>query len=372
MVDLHSQYMRIKNEIDSAIQHVINSTAFIQGPQVKEFSESLSRYLDSKFVVTCANGTDALQIALMALDCKPGDEIILPVHTYVATAEVIALLGLTPVFAEVNPDTFNIDLTQVEGKITNRTRAIVPVHLYGQCADMEPLLSLARKHDVYVVEDVAQALGADYIFSGGNRAKAGTMGTIGCTSFFPSKNLGCYGDGGAIFTQDAALAEKIKMIANHGQRKKYHHEIIGVNSRLDTLQAAILNVKINYLDEYATRRNEVADFYDRELSSLSFMQTPYRAANSTHVFHQYTLKTNGIDRDAFKLYLESKGIPTMIYYPVPLHLQKAYMQVKYPEGSFRITEELSKTVISLPIHTEMTTEQLSYICNAIKEYPVNG
>lgn len=372
LVDLHSQYMRIKNEIDAAIQQVIDSTAFIQGPQVKGFSDSLSAYLKSEFVVTCANGTDALQIALMALDCKPGDEVILPVHTYVATAEVIALLGLTPVFTEVNPDTFNIDVTQIEGKITSRTLAIVPVHLYGQCADMEPLLSLAKKHKVHIIEDAAQALGAEYVFSDGRRMKAGTMGTIGCTSFFPSKNLGCYGDGGAIFTQDATLAEKIRMIANHGQRKKYHHEIVGVNSRLDTLQAAILSVKIKYLDDYSMRRNEAAKYYDKHLADLPFIDVPVRAANSTHVFHQYTLKTKGIDRDAFKAFLEAKSIPTMIYYPVPLHLQKAYKQAQTPEGSFRITEELSKKVISLPIHTEMTTEQLSYICNSIKEYPANG
>lgn len=372
MVDLHTQYLRIKIEIDAAIQQVINSSAFIQGPQVKEFSDSLSTYLNSKFVITCANGTDALQIALMALDCKPGDEVILPVHTYVATAEVIALLGLTPVFTEVNPDTFNIDVTHIESKITNKTIAIVPVHLYGQCADMEPLLSLAKKRKVHIIEDAAQALGAEYVFSDARRMKAGTMGTIGCTSFFPSKNLGCYGDGGAIFTQDATLAEKIRMIANHGQRKKYHHEIVGINSRLDTLQAAILNVKMKYLDDYARRRNEAAEYYDKHLSNLPFIDVPVRAPYSTHVFHQYTLKTNGIDRDAFKTFLEAKGIPTMIYYPIPLHLQKAYQQVQFSEGSFSITEELSRTVISLPIHTEMTTEELSYICNSIKEYPANG
>ncbi len=372
MADLHTQYLRIKQEIDEAILGVLDSTAFIQGPEVKLFSESLASYLNSKTVIPCANGTDALQIAMMALGCKPGDEVILPVHTYVATAEVIALLGLKPVFTEVDAHSFNIDVNQIESKITDNTFAIVPVHLYGQSANMEPILSIARKHQIHVIEDVAQALGAWYTFSNGTKKRAGTMGTIGCTSFFPSKNLGCFGDGGAIFTQDELLAEKIKMIANHGQKIKYHHEVIGVNSRLDTLQAAILNVKLKYLNEYEKRRNAVADFYDHELSALDFLETPTRVANSTHVFHQYTLKTKGIDRDQFKIYLESKGIPSMIYYPVPLHLQKAYEQPNYPEGSFKITEQLSKTVLSLPIHTEMNEEQLSYICNTIKHYPNHG
>lgn len=372
MADLHTQYLRIRQEIDNAIQEVLDSTAFIQGPQVNQFADSLATYLNSKSVVPCANGTDALQIAMMALGCKPGDEVILPVHTYVATAEVIALLGLKPVFTEVDLLTFNLDVRQIEEKITERTFAIVPVHLYGQCADMEPILSIAKKNNIHVIEDVAQALGAVYTFSDGRNLRAGTMGTIGCTSFFPSKNLGCFGDGGAIFTQNTELAEKIKMIANHGQRIKYHHDIIGVNSRLDTLQAAILNVKLKYLDDYETRRNWVAKFYDGELSSLNFVEIPYRTANSTHVFHQYTLKTKGINREQFKAYLDSKGIPTMIYYPVPLHLQKAYASPEYPAGSFKITEELSRTVISLPIHTEMNEEQLSYICSTIKEYPHHG
>jgi len=368
MVDLHAQYLRIKDEIDAAIQEVLNGTAFIQGPQVGQFAQALGKYLNVDAVIPCANGTDALQIAMMALGCKPGDEVILPVHTYVATAEVIALLGLVPVFAEVDAKTFNLDVGEIEKKITDRTFAIVPVHLYGQCADMETILNIAERYNLYIIEDAAQALGADYIFKDGRKSKAGTMGTIGCTSFFPSKNLGCYGDGGALFTQDVTLAEKIKMIANHGQRIKYHHDIIGVNSRLDTLQAAILNVKLRYLDEYEQRRNEVAAFYDRELSSCSFVEIPFRSPRSSHVFHQYTLKTKGIDRDAFKAYLERKGIPSMIYYPVPLHLQKAYYRSKYPEGSFRVTEELSRTVISLPIHTEMKLDQLSYICETIKSF----
>lgn len=372
MTDLQSQYLRIKEEIDEAIQEVIDSTAFIQGPQVNLFANSLAKYLNSKAVIPCANGTDALQIAMMALDCKRGDEVILPVHTYIATAEVIALLGLTPVFVEVDEKTFNIDVNLIESKITNKTFAIVPVHLYGQCADMEPLLKIAQKHNLHIIEDVAQALGAVYTFSDGRKMRAGTVGTIGTTSFFPSKNLGCFGDGGAIFTQDAILAEKIKMIANHGQKIKYHHDVIGVNSRLDTIQAAILNVKLKYLDEYEKSRNEVAAFYDRELSSLPFIETPLRTRNSTHVFHQYTIKTKGIERDGFKSYLESKGIPSMIYYPVPLHLQNAYRKPDYPEGSFRITERLSKTVLSLPIHTEMKPDQLSYICDTIKAFPLHG
>jgi UDP-2-acetamido-2-deoxy-ribo-hexuluronate aminotransferase len=372
MADLHTQYLRIKQEIDNAIQEVLDSTAFIQGPQVNQFAEALASYTNSKSVIPCANGTDALQIAMMALGSKPGDEVIIPVHTYVATAEVIALLGLKPVFTEVDGRSFNIDVNQVEEKITDKTFAIVPVHLYGQCADMEPILALAKKHQIHVIEDVAQALGAVYTFSDGRKLRAGTMGTIGCTSFFPSKNLGCFGDGGAIFAQNTELAERIKMIANHGQKVKYHHDCIGVNSRLDTLQAAILNVKLKYLDDYEMRRNRVARFYDRELAFLNFVEIPYRTANTTHVFHQYTLRTKGINRDHFKTYLESKGIPTMIYYPVPLHLQKAYVQPEYPEGSFIVTEELSRTVISLPIHTEMNEEQLSYICNIIKEYPHHG
>jgi UDP-2-acetamido-2-deoxy-ribo-hexuluronate aminotransferase len=368
MVDLQSQYLRIKAEVDAAIQDVLTSTAFIQGPQVKQFAEALSKQHQNVNVIPCANGTDALQIAMMALDFKTGDEIILPVHTYVATAEVIALLGLTPVFVDVDANTFNIDVAQIENKITNKTVAIVPVHLYGQCADMEPILEIAKRKSLFVIEDVAQALGAEYTFKNGEKKKAGTMGTIGTTSFFPSKNLGCYGDGGAIFTNDKSLAEKIQMIANHGQRIKYHHDVIGINSRLDTLQAAILNVKVKYLQEYTQKRNEAADFYDKHLRGIDFVQTPTRAANSTHVFHQYTLKVKEGKRDALKKYLEVKGVPTMIYYPVPLHLQKAYQKPGFGEGSFLVTEQLSKTVLSLPIHTEMTEEELTYICNSIKEF----
>ncbi|HYG18516.1 MAG TPA: DegT/DnrJ/EryC1/StrS family aminotransferase [Ohtaekwangia sp.] len=368
MADLHLQYVRIKTEVDEAIQEVLSSTAFIQGPQVSAFADDLAVYTGAGFVIPCANGTDALQIAMMALGLKPGDEVILPVHTYVATAEVIALLGLTPVFVDVDPRTFNIEPSAIEDRITGKTAAIVPVHLYGQCADMEPLLKIAEKHKLHIIEDAAQALGAAYTFSDGTVRKAGTMGVIGTTSFFPSKNLGCYGDGGAIFTNDNALAEKIRMIANHGQKVKYHHDIIGVNSRLDTLQAAILKVKLQYIDEYTQRRNDAAAYYDRLLADIGDLVIPFRSANSTHVFHQYTLKIKGGKRNAFKKHLEEHVIPTMIYYPVPLHLQKAYRRDGLGEGSFPVTEELSRSVISLPIHTEMTEDQLAYICDIIKKF----
>jgi UDP-2-acetamido-2-deoxy-ribo-hexuluronate aminotransferase len=368
MVDLQSQYLRIKPEVDEAIQQVLTSTAFIQGPQVGEFARALSAYTAADTVIPCANGTDALQIAMMALDFKPGDEIILPVHTYVATGEVIALLGLVPVFVDVNEQSFNIDVAQIESRITAKTVAIVPVHLYGQCADMEPLIALAAKHKLHIIEDVAQALGAEYTFRDGTKKKAGTMGIIGTTSFFPTKNLGCYGDGGAIFTNDKTLGEKIHMIANHGQKIKYHHDIIGVNSRLDTLQAAILKVKLQYLDDYAARRNAVAAYYDRELKNLAFLETPLRIKNSTHVYHQYTLRIADGQRDAFKAHLDKHEIPTMIYYPVPLHLQKAYRREGFGAGSFPVTEKLSRTVISLPIHTEMNDDQLAYICDAVKSF----
>lgn len=371
MVDLHKQYLRIKNEIDQAIQDVLTSTAFIQGPQVKEFAGALANYTGAQHVVPCANGTDALQIAMMALDLKPGDEVIVPVHTYVATAEVIALLALTPVFVDVYEDSFNIDIRQIEKVITKKTKAIVPVHLYGQCADMDPLLRIAKAHNLHVIEDAAQALGAEYSFPDGSTKSAGTMGTIGTTSFFPSKNLGCYGDGGAIFTNDETLGERIRMIANHGQRIKYHHDIIGVNSRLDTLQAAILSVKLKYLDGYAARRNEVAMYYDRHLRR-EICQTPVRVKNSTHVFHQYTVKVKKGNRDEFQKYLSDKGIPSMIYYPVPLHLQKAYRRKGFDEGSFPVTENLSKVVISLPIHTEMETQELDFICEVINDFDSRG
>jgi UDP-2-acetamido-2-deoxy-ribo-hexuluronate aminotransferase len=351
MVDLNGQYLRIKSEVDAAIQSVIDSTAFIRGKEVSEFTSALSNYLDGAHVVTCGNGTDALQIAMMALGLKPGDEVILPVHTYVATAEVVALLGLTPVFVDVDPDTFNIDVDQVERVITNKTKAIVPVHLYGQCADMDPLVTIGSKYNIKVVEDAAQSIGARY-----KGRQSGTIGDIGTTSFFPTKNLGCFGDGGAIMTRSAGLAEDMRMIANHGQKKKYHHERIGINSRLDTIQAAILKVKLKYLGEYEKKRSEVAGYYDKHLRGVII---PVRATNSTHVFHQYTIKAQ--KRDALKEHLASKNIPSIIYYPVPLHRQKAYLQNK----SFPVTERLSKEVLSLPIHTEMTEEQLDYICKTV-------
>ncbi len=368
MVDLHGQYLKVKGEIDEAIQGVLTATDFIQGAAVKDFEHALSRYTGAAHVISCGNGTDALQIAMMALDLKPGDEVILPVHTYVATAEVIALLGLVPVFVDVDENFFTIDTSKIEALITKKTVAIVPVHLYGQCAPMEQILSIAKKHNLHVIEDAAQSLGAMYTFSNGTRKQSGTMGVIGSTSFFPSKNLGAFGDGGALFTEDPVLAEKIRMIANHGQKKKYHHDIVGVNSRLDTLQAAILNAKLAHLDEYATSRNGAAAFYDTQLSAVGFLKTPSRALWSTHVFHQYTVQVRGADRDAFKSFLSSKDIPSMIYYPVPLHFQPAYKQQRFGAGSFPITERLSQTVLSLPIHTEMDEGQLSYICDAIKSF----
>jgi UDP-2-acetamido-2-deoxy-ribo-hexuluronate aminotransferase len=368
MVDLLGQYQHVKPDIDRAIQDVLEATDFIQGASVKSFELELSKYLDDAHVISCGNGTDALQIAMMALDFQPGDEIILPVHTYVATAEVIALLKLVPVFAEVNEDTYTLNPEVIESLITKRTVAIVPVHLYGQCADLQPILEIGRKHKLHVIEDAAQSLGADYFFPDGTRQKGGTIGTIGTTSFFPSKNLGAFGDGGAMMTRDDKLAAKLRMIANHGQQKKYQHDIIGVNSRLDTLQAAILRVKLSHLDAYAASRGKVADYYDAHLGKVSFLKTPKRASNSTHVFHQYTIRTTGVDRDALKSYLQEKGVPTMIYYPIPLHLQAAYRRSGFGEGSFPITEQLSRTVLSLPIHTEMDEEQLSYICEAIARF----
>ncbi len=368
MVDLQTQYRHIKAEIDAAIQQVLASTSFIQGPEVEEFAKALASYTGAKYVIPCANGTDALQIAMMSLGFKPGDEVIIPVHTYVATAEVIALLGLTPVFVDVDASTFNIDVTQLEKKITKQTVAIVPVHLYGQCAEMEILCEIAQRHNLHIIEDAAQALSADYIFKDGIKRKAGTIGKIGTISFFPSKNLGCFGDGGALFTDDGILAERIKMIANHGQRIKYHHDVIGVNSRLDTLQAAILRVKLGYLDNYTHNRQEVASYYDAHLSAVSQIEIPFRAPYTSHVFNQYTLKIKEGNRDDFKRYLEQEGIPTMIYYVMPLHFQKAFRNDAVNEGSFPTSEKLAKVVISLPIHTEMSTDQLEFICSKIKEY----
>lgn len=361
MVDLATQYERIKNEVDAAIAEVLTSTKFIKGPQVKVFEDNLAKYLDVKHVIGCANGTDALQIAMMALGYQPGDEVITASFTYVATAEVIALLKLKPVLVEVNPETFTIDPAAIEAAITPKTKAIVPVHLFGQCADMEPIMKIAAQHNLHIIEDTAQAIGAEYFFSDGTKKKAGTIGTIGTTSFFPSKNLGGYGDGGALFTNDDDLAQKIRMIANHGQSVQYVHDEIGVNSRLDTLQAAILNVKLKYLNEYAESRRKVADYYDKAFAGLENITTPLRAKNSTHVFHQYTLKLNGLNREVIRKKLEEKGIPSMVYYPIPLHQQKAYKDDRYQEGTFPITESLCKNVLSLPIHTEFGEEELKYV-----------
>jgi len=367
MVDLKSQYEKIKSEVDAGIQEVLNTTAFINGPAVKEFQTDLENYLHVKHVIPCANGTDALQIAMMALDFKPGDEVITASFTYVATAEVIGLLGLTPVLVDVYSDTFDINIEAIEKAITPKTRAIVPVHLFGQCADMERIMALAKKNNLFVIEDVAQAIGADYIFRNGTKSKAGTIGTIGCTSFFPSKNLGCYGDGGAIYTNDDVLAKKLRMIAHHGQSVQYVHDVLGVNSRLDTIQAAVLKVKLKHLDEYAIARNKVANYYDKALANHPKLKIPVRVKNSTHVFHQYTLQLNSIDRTKLREQLTERGIPAMIYYPIPLHEQNAYKSDRYNKGDFPITEKLCATVLSLPMHTEMEEETLKYICYNLLE-----
>jgi dTDP-4-amino-4,6-dideoxygalactose transaminase len=368
MVDLKSQYDKMQKEIDEAVLNVIRSTAFINGPEVKSFQAELEQYLNVKHVIPCANGTDALQIAMMALGLKPGDEVITASFTYVATAEVIALLGLTPVLVDVYPDTFDIDVDAIEKAITSKTKAIVPVHLFGQCANMERILTVAKKHNLFVIEDVAQAIGAEYTFSDGSVKKAGTMGDIGCTSFFPSKNLGCYGDGGAMYTNNEELAKKMRMIANHGQSVQYVHDSIGVNSRLDSIQAAILRIKLRQLDAYAAARNKAAAFYDKAFANHPKIKTPMRAKNTTHVFHQYTLQLNGVDRAALREYLASKDIPAMIYYPIPLHMQKAYTDPRYKEGDFPVTEKLCACVISLPMHTELEEEQLTYITDAVLEF----
>ena len=365
MVDLKTQYEKIKTEVDSAIQQVIENTTFINGPEVKSFQADLEKYLGVKHVIPCANGTDALQIAMMALDLKPGDEVITANFTYVATAEVIALLGLTPVLVDVYPDTFDINIEAIEKAITPKTKAIVPVHLFGQCANMEAIMQLALKHKLYVIEDTAQAIGADFTFSNGETKKAGTIGTVGCTSFFPSKNLGCYGDGGAIYTNDDVLAAKLRMIANHGQSVQYVHDSIGVNSRLDSIQAAILRVKLKHLDEYAAARNKAADYYDKAFANHPKLKTPIRVKNSNHVFHQYTLQLKNVDRSALREFLSANGVPAMIYYPIPLHMQKAYTDARYKAGDFPVTEALCASVISLPMHTELTEDTLSYITSKV-------
>ena len=368
MADLVSQYKHIKPEIDQAIQTVLDTGRFIGGPALESFTTHLADYLAVKHVVPCANGTDALQVAMMALDLQPGDEVITADFTYAATAEVIALLKLTPVLVEVNAETFNIDPAAIVRAITPATKAIVPVHLFGQCADMESIMKIAKEHNLYVIEDAAQAIGAFYTFSDGTKKRAGTIGTVGTTSFFPSKNLGCYGDGGAMFTNDEKLAARLKMIANHGQSKLYSFDDIGCNSRLDNLQAAILDVKLKYLDEYCEARQKVAAFYDKELAGLKNAKIPAREPKSTHVFHQYTLTlAAGMDRDAIRAALSDRGIPSMVYYPKPMHMHKAYAAPRYVDQDFPISIGLGNSVLSLPIHTEMSQEQLNYIAEAVKE-----
>ncbi|MEN9395256.1 MAG: hypothetical protein RL362_1477 [Bacteroidota bacterium] len=362
MVDLKRQYEKIKSEVDQGIQEVINNTQFIKGPQIKQFEKDLQEALNVNHVIACANGTDALQIAMMALGLKPGDEVLLPVFTYVATAEVIALLGLTPVMIDVDPDTFCIDVDLIESKISKKAKAIVPVHLFGQCANMDEILRIAKEHKLFVIEDTAQAIGAKYTFQDGSVMGAGCMGTIGTTSFFPSKNLGCYGDGGSLMTNDDALAVKIRMICNHGQTVQYVHDVIGINSRLDSIQAAVLNAKLPHMSEYESARNQAAQWYDDFLGNHDDLIIPKRNPNSTHVFHQYTLQIIGKSRDKVRSMLLDRGIPSMVYYPIELHKQKAFSQFWDGSERFPVSEQLVSTVLSLPMHTELTYEMVRYIC----------
>ncbi len=367
MVDLKSQYKKIKEEINAGIQEVLDSTAFVKGGKVGEFQKSLENYLGIKHVIPVGNGTDALQIALMALGLKPGDEVITPTFTFIASVEVVALLGLTPVLVDVDSGTFNISIESVKKAITPKTKAIIPVHLFGQNADMEELMQLAKQHNLYVIEDACQSIGSVYTFSNGQKAQSGCMGDVGCTSFFPSKNLGCYGDGGAIFTNNDELAKKMRVIANHGMDVRYYHDVVGVNSRLDSIQAAVLNVKLKYLDDYIEARRLAAGYYDGAFAGNPKITIPARNPKSTHVFHQYTLKLNGADRNALQKALAEKGIPAMIYYPVPLHLQKAYKNERYKFGDFPVAERLCDCVLSLPMHTELEVEQLEFITECIFE-----
>ena len=368
MVDLKSQYDRLKDEIMGGFHEVLENTQFINGPIVKEFAAQLADYLDVKHAIPCGNGTDALQIALMSLGLKPGDEVITTPFTFVATAEVIGLLGLKPVFVDVDPNTFLMDVSKLEEKITPNTRCVIPVHLFGQCVDMESLVEICKKHDLKIVEDNAQAIGAEIRFSDGTVKKAGTIGDLGTTSFFPSKNLGCYGDGGAIFTNNEDYGKLVKMIVNHGSSKKYYHDVIGVNSRLDSLQAVVLKAKLPQLDAFNRARQEVAAFYNDKFKDLESVQTPSFASWSTHVFHQYTLRLIGVERAPFMEYLKECGISSAVYYPVPLHIQEGYKESGYTNGDFPISEELSESVISLPIHTEMDNDKLEYITSKVIEY----
>lgn len=365
MVDLKSQYEKIRPEINAAIQEVIDSSAFVKGGKVSEFQQQLADYLHVKHVIPLGNGTDALQVALMALELQPGDEVITSAFTFVATVEVIALLGLKPIFVDVDADTFCLSVEAVKKSITHKTKAILPVHLFGQNADMEALLQIAQQHKLFVVEDAAQSIGATYTFNDGRVLQSGCMGDIGCTSFFPSKNLGCFGDGGAICTNNDDFAQKIRSIANHGMSQRYYHDRVGVNSRLDSIQAAILSVKLKYLDKYTKARQMAAEYYDKAFAENKKLKIPFRSEKSTHVFHQYTLQLKGVDRKALQSYLFDKGIPSMVYYPVPLHLQKAYQYLGYKEGDLPISENLSEGVLSLPMHTELDEEQLKYITKSV-------
>ncbi len=367
MVDLIGQYEKIKPEVDAALLDVIAGAAFINGPVVKAFERELATYLGVKHVIPCGNGTDALQVAMMALGLKPGDEVITASFTFVATVEVLALLGLVPVFADVFPGTFNLDPADVARKVTSRTKAIVPVHLFGQSADMDAMLAIAREYKLHVVEDACQSIGADHSGANGKR-KSGTIGDIGVTSFFPSKNLGCYGDGGALFTNDDELAHKIRRVCNHGSDERYYHEVVGVNSRLDSLQAAVLRIKLRHLNEYAKARNAAAAAYDNAFSGTDGITVPERSPYSTHVFHQYTLRISKGRRDGLKKHLEAAGVPAMVYYPVPCHLQNAYKSDRFPAGSLPVTETLTEEVISLPMSTELDNEQLSHITATVNSY----
>ena len=368
MVDTRNQYLKIKNEVDAAVISVLESSQFIGGKVVNDFAASLAAYNGSKHVIPCANGTDALQIAMMALGLKAGDEVITPSFTYIATVEVAALLGIKPIFVEVDPKTFCIDPEAVEKAITPKTKAIVPVHLYGHAAEMEKIMEIARRHSLFVIEDNAQAIGNNYTFSNGTVKKTGSIGHIGCTSFYPSKNLGAYGDGGAMFTDDDVLAEKLRMIASHGQSKRYYHDVVGCNSRLDAVQAAILNIKLSHLDEYIAARQQAADYYDKAFTGNKSIEIPFRASNNTHVFHQYTLVLHGINRDCLSEYLASQGIPSMIYYPVPAHRQKMFDAYGGSDYVLETTDWLTERVISLPIHTELDQEQQDFIIQHVLQY----
>ena len=370
MVDLKSQYLRIKPEMDAAIQRVLDSSAFIQGPSVSEFEQQLTNYTGSKHVISCGNGTDALMVALMSLGVGKGDEVITPAFTFIASVEAIALLGAKPVLVDVCGDSFNMDVQALEQAITSKTKAIIPIHLFGQCADMESILNIAKKHQISVIEDACQAIGTTYTFSDGTKMQAGTMGDIGCLSFFPSKNLGCYGDGGAMMTQDDALAERLRAICRHGSKVKYQHLYVGVNSRLDALQAVVLQVKLRYLDEFIANRKAAANYYFDALKNVGWIELPDIKQNTTHTFHQFTIKVKEGKRDALKQYLSEKGIPSMVYYPVPAHLQPAYRYLGYKEGDFPVSELLCKEVLSLPMHTELSEDQLQYICETIVNCPL--